>query len=81
MNALIDLIPAKGRKYLYAVLSGAVAVYGIWQAVEGDWTQFGVSVVTSVTALLATANTYAGAAPVVVLEPVEDDIEFDTETR
>lgn len=57
MNYLVDLMPAKYRKYLYAVLSAAVAVYGIWQAVEGDWTQFTVSLVTTLTGVLATANT------------------------
>ena len=59
MNYLVDLIPAKYRKYLYAVLSAAVTVYGIWQAVEGDWTQFSVSLVTALTGVLATANTNA----------------------
>ena len=57
MKYLVDLIPAEYRRYLYAVLSAAVAVYGIWQAVEGDWTQFTVSLVTSLTGVLATANT------------------------
>lgn len=57
MEYLIDLIPAKYRQYLYAVLSATVAVYGIWQAVEGDWTQFTVSLITALTGVLATANT------------------------
>lgn len=57
MGALVDLIPAKARKVLYAVLSAGVAVYGIWQATEGNWDEFTVSVITSLTGLMATANT------------------------
>ena len=57
MEYLIDLIHANYRRYLYAVLSATVAVYGIWQAVEGDWAQFTVSLITALTGVLATANT------------------------
>lgn len=57
MGSLVDLIPAKYRKVLYGVLAFALAVYAIWRAVEGDWTQFAVSLTTSLVNVLATANT------------------------
>jgi hypothetical protein len=57
MKPLIDIVSAKARKYIYAVLSAAVAVYGLWEASQGDWRAFGVAVATTVVALMATANT------------------------
>lgn len=57
MKPLIDIIPAKVRKYVYAVLSFAVAVYGIWEASQGDWRAFTVAVVTAAVGIMATANT------------------------
>lgn len=56
MNALIDIIPAKARKYLYAILAAALAVYAIWQAVDGDWTQFSVALTTAVVNIMAAGN-------------------------
>lgn len=66
MNALIDLMPAGARKYVYALLSAAVAVFGIWQASQGDWIEFSVALVTTLVALMATANT--SPTPIVVVD-------------
>lgn len=60
LKFLIDLIPAKARKYVYAILAIAVFVYGVWQAADGNWGQFIVSLVTSAVSTLATANTDVG---------------------
>lgn len=57
LKFLIDLIPAKARKYVYAILTIVVFIYGVWQAAGGDWGQFIVSLVTSAVGTLATANT------------------------
>lgn len=57
MNFLIDLIPAAARKWVYGILSFATAVYGIWQATDGNWAQFAAGVVTALVSALATANT------------------------
>lgn len=57
LKFLIDLIPAKARKYVYAILTVGVLLYGVWQAADGNWGQFIVSLVTSAVGTLATANT------------------------
>lgn len=72
MNALVELMSAKARKYTYAVLSAAVAVYGIWEASQGEWQTFAVGIVTALVGLMATANTH------VVKQPKED-VEFDND--
>jgi hypothetical protein len=56
MNALLTMIPPKARKVLYAVLAAALAVYAIWEAVDGDWTQFGIAVTTAMVQIMAAGN-------------------------
>lgn len=58
-NPLTDLIPAKYRRYVYAVAAAAMFVYGIYQATEGDWTAFVVALVGSLVPATAHANTDA----------------------
>ena len=57
MNPLVDLIPAKYRKYVYAIATAAALIFGVWQASNGDWTVFAASLVTALTTGLATSNT------------------------
>lgn len=57
MNPLTDLIPAKYRKYLYAAVSLAAFVYGIYEAADGDWKQFAIALVGAAASALAHANT------------------------
>lgn len=57
MNPLTDLIPAKYRKYLYALVSLAAVVYGVYEASNGDWKQFAVALVGLAASALAHANT------------------------
>lgn len=63
LSLLIDLIPAKQRKILYALLTVGVTLYGVWQVADGDWGQFIVSAVTALVGTLATANTNVKPAP------------------
>lgn len=56
MNPLFDIIPAKGRKYVYALVGLAALVWGAWQAADGDWKVVVGSVVTALVAGLAHAN-------------------------
>jgi len=76
MTYLIDIIPARARKYLYAALAAALAVYGIWQATEGDWTQFSVALTTAIVNIMAASNTGGGSATVYV-----SDVTGETMTR
>ena len=57
MNPLTDLIPAKYRKYLYALVSLAAVVYGVCEASNGDWKQFAIALVGLAASALAHANT------------------------
>lgn len=60
MSYLNDVLPPRVRYHLYGVMTLALAIYGIWQATEGDWTQFGVSLLGSATTALAQGNTPKG---------------------
>lgn len=57
MNPLTDLIPARYRKYVYAVVALAAFVYGIYEATNGDWKQFAIALVGAAASALAHANT------------------------
>lgn len=57
MTALIDLIPAAYRQFVYAALAGFVFMYGIWQAQDGDWGQTIIAIVTAAASTMASANT------------------------
>lgn len=56
MNALVNMLPPQGRKILYGVLAAALSIYAIWQAVDGDWTQFSVSIATALVNIMAAGN-------------------------
>lgn len=74
-NPLTELIPAKYRKYVYYVAAGALFVYSLWEASEGNIETFVVSIVTSAVAGLAGANT---SDPVVITRAdVENVIDED----
>lgn len=57
MKPLVDIIPPIWRKRLYAALSALLTAYGIWQAAQGDWEQFAVSLGSAAVTTLAAANT------------------------
>jgi len=57
MNPLLDVMSPKARKWVYAVLSLAMLVVGVWQLADGNWTVFLVQLVGSLTHAMANANT------------------------
>jgi len=77
MNVLTDLLPPRVRAVLYALVAFAGVVYGIWQAVGGDWRQFTVAVIAALTGALAGANvdTTDPADQPAVLDGVELTVE------
>jgi hypothetical protein len=58
MNPLTDVIPAKARKYVYAALSLASLGLAGYQATQGDWLEFAVFVVGSLTGATAASNVH-----------------------
>lgn len=56
-TVLTDLIPAKARKYVYAVLFLAAFGYGLWQANDGDWNQVIAAALPILVGALAVSNT------------------------
>lgn len=66
MSMLTDLIPAKARKYVYAIAALLAFAYGVYSACDGDWTKFGTSLVVALVNALAHANTGTDGAPAVV---------------
>lgn len=57
-NPLTDLIPARSRKYVYALAALAVLVYGAWEASNGDWRTFVGSLFAALVPTLAASNTH-----------------------
>lgn len=66
MNPLTELIPAQYRKYVYALATVAVFVYGLFQAAGGDWKTFAASLLGALVSALAASNTVAPESDVAV---------------
>jgi hypothetical protein len=58
LSILDDIVPAAYRKVVYGVLTLALLVFSIYQASEGDWSQFVGSLLTALVTGTATANTH-----------------------
>lgn len=58
-NPLTDVIPAKARKYVYAVIALASLVFGVWQASDGDWKAFVGGLIVALVNATAASNTPA----------------------
>lgn len=56
-GVFVDVIPAKARKYVYAGLTLAAVVYGVWQASDGDWGEVVGATIVALINGMATANT------------------------
>lgn len=70
---LADLIPAKARKYVYALAAAALFVYSLWEVSAGDLRSFFVALGSSLVSALAAANT--PASPAEVEEAAEELVE------
>lgn len=57
MNVLTDVIPAKARRYVYAVVTLAALIWGAFEASQGDWRVFVGSVITALVTATAASNT------------------------
>jgi hypothetical protein len=60
MNPLNELLPAKARKVLYAIVFVAGIVLAAWQAAEGNWTLFIAGLVQAFSGALAGSNVTTG---------------------
>lgn len=63
MNELLQLVPAKVRKYVYASLALLALVYAAWQASDGNWQVALGSLVTTLLGALANANVKPNEPP------------------
>ncbi len=61
-NPLTDVLPPKVRQYVYAVLSLAALVWGVWEASNGDWKQFVGGLIVALTSATAASNVPAKPA-------------------
>lgn len=59
MNPLNDVLPARARQVLYAILFVAALAFAAYQASEGDWLVFAGGLVTSLLGALAASNVTA----------------------
>ena len=58
-NPLVDVLPAKVRKYCYAALFVASLGFTAYQVSEGDWKQMVAGIIGSLTGAVAASNTPA----------------------
>jgi hypothetical protein len=58
-NPLTDVLPAKVRRYAYAVLFVAALVFSVVQASDGDWKQLVGGLITALYGAVAASNTPA----------------------
>ena len=56
-NPLLDVIPPKQRKYVYALVALASLLLGAWQASEGNFEVFVGTLVTTLVTAMAASNT------------------------
>lgn len=55
-NPLVDVVPAKARKYVYAALSLAALGWSLYQASDGDWKQLVGGLIVALTGATAASN-------------------------
>lgn len=58
-NPLTDVLPAKVRQILYAILFVAALTFAAWQAAGGDWVEFAGGLIVALFGATATSNTNA----------------------
>lgn len=57
-NVLTDVIPVRARKHVYAALTLAAIVFGVYQASDGDWRSFVGGLIVALTTATAASNTH-----------------------
>ena len=57
MNPLTNVIPSRYRKYVYAVITLAAIVWGVYEASAGDWKTFVGGLIVALTTATAASNT------------------------
>ncbi len=57
MNVLTDVIPARYRKYVYALVALAALIWGAWEASQGDWQVFAGGLIAALVSATAASNT------------------------
>ena len=57
VNPLYDVLPARLRKIVYAILFVAAGIYGIVQVSDGDWQKAVGGALVFLVGLLASSNT------------------------
>lgn len=58
-NPLTDVLPPSARKYVYAGLSLASLLWGVYEVSEGDWKMFVGGVIVALVNGTAASNTPA----------------------
>lgn len=56
-NPLTDVVPAKARKYVYALAFVVANGYAVYQATQGDWAEFVAALTASLVPGTAYSNT------------------------
>lgn len=74
LNVLIDVIPAKYRKFVYALVALLSLGYSIWQAADGNWGQVIGALLTSLTTTTAAVNTDTADLTPAGVDPEPDEV-------
>lgn len=60
MKYLHDILPARARWHVYGIITLALAVWGLWEASQGDWGQFAIAIASATATAMAQGNTDKG---------------------
>lgn len=56
MTELLKRVPAQYRQWTYAALAAALFVYGLWEASNGDWKAFALTLAGAISSEMARQN-------------------------
>lgn len=79
MNILNDIIPARYRQVVYALITLLALVWSVYEVSDGDWKKFVGGLIVALTTATAASNTPTDSGPVHRDEDADDDTSGTTE--
>lgn len=79
MNILNDIIPARYRQIVYALITLLALVWSVYEVSDGDWKKFVGGLIVALTTATAASNTPTNSGPVHRDEDADDDTSGTTE--
>lgn len=73
MNILNDIIPARYRQIVYALITLLALVWSVYEVSDGDWKKFVGGLIVALTTATAASNTPTNSGPAHLDEDADDD--------